>query len=173
MNPHLKDLLPSYPLLVIYEPGTSVIGGKVTKLLVNIPEFNQTVSISLGHWYNYILQCTKQNVPPLSLHQVGLGDNVVFPVSLTDRGVSTAPYGTILATMKAVPYTFGFWAYYEIIAARTLGVGSLVNPAGNVVHPSTAAVVSAASDFSYSDGVLDLVLGWSFFGPQTLLYWMW
>ncbi len=105
----------------------------------------------------------------MSLHQVGQGANVVFPVSRTDRGVSTAPYGTIVATLKAIPYSFGFWAYYELIAARTLGVGSLVNPAGNVVHPSKAAVVSAASDFSYNDGVLDLVMGWSFFGSQTLV----
>ncbi len=57
MNPHLKDLLPSSPLLVIYEPGTSVIGGKVTKLLVNIPEFNQTVSAALLAIDNYMLQC--------------------------------------------------------------------------------------------------------------------
>ncbi len=45
LNPHLKDSLPNKPLLVVYEPGTSIIAGKITKVLVTIPEFNRTVSV--------------------------------------------------------------------------------------------------------------------------------
>ncbi len=92
-------------------------------------------------------------------HQVGQGATVVYPVSKTDRGVSTTPYGSIIATLKAVPYSFGFWACYEVVAARTLGLGSLVNPAGNVVYPSKATVLSAAADFGYNEGIIDLILG--------------
>ncbi len=44
MNPKLKDLLPNQPILVVYEVGSSIIGGKVSTLLSVIPEFNQTVS---------------------------------------------------------------------------------------------------------------------------------
>ncbi len=88
---------------------------------------------------------------------MGVGTNVIYPVSKTDRGVSTAPYGSIILTLKAVPYTFSFWAQYEIIAARTLQVASLVNPAGNVVQPSKTTVVAAASDFSPDQ--IDLLLG--------------
>ncbi len=80
-------------------------------------------------------------------------------MSLTDRGISTAPYGTVINTLKAVTYTFGLWAYYEVIRARTLLSGGMVNPAGNIVFPTKAYVVSAASDFSSYDGVADLVLG--------------
>ncbi len=49
LNPHLKDHLPSQPLLVVYEPGTSSTAGKVTKMLSVISEFNQTVSAHHFH----------------------------------------------------------------------------------------------------------------------------
>ncbi len=78
-------------------------------------------------------------------------------MSKTDRGVSTANYGSVLATLKAVSYSFGFWANYEIVAARTLSVASMVNPAGNVVAPTSATVVAAASDFSPDQ--INLTLG--------------
>ncbi len=95
----------------------------------------------------------------ISEHQVGQGANIVYPVSLTDRGISTAPYGTVINTLKAVTYSFSIWAYYEVIRARTLLSGGMVNPAGNIVFPTKAFVVSAASDFSSDDSVADLVLG--------------
>ncbi len=44
LNPHLKDYLPNKPLLVAYEPGSSVTSGKVASLLSVIPEFNSTVT---------------------------------------------------------------------------------------------------------------------------------
>ncbi len=43
-NPNLKDYLPYQPLRIVYEPGTSPLAGKISKLLCVIPEFNQTVS---------------------------------------------------------------------------------------------------------------------------------
>ncbi len=46
LNPHLKDYLPNKALLVAYEPGSSVTGGKVAKVLSIIPEFNSTVSMN-------------------------------------------------------------------------------------------------------------------------------
>ncbi len=90
---------------------------------------------------------------------MGQGDNVVYPVSRTDRGISTAPYGSIIETLEAVTYSFGFYPYYEVVQTRNLGVGSLVNPAGNVVYPSIDSVVSAASDFDSEQ--TDLILGTS------------
>ncbi len=48
LNPHLKDYLPNKPLLVVYEPGSSVVGGKISKVLATIPEFNSTVSYLQG-----------------------------------------------------------------------------------------------------------------------------
>ncbi len=44
VNPNLKDYLPYQPLRIVYEPGTSLVAGKVSKMLSVIPEFNQTVS---------------------------------------------------------------------------------------------------------------------------------
>ncbi len=88
---------------------------------------------------------------------MGVGPNVKYPVRFTDRGVSTAPYGSVISTLKAVQYTFGFWAHYEIIAARTLQVASLINPAGNPIAPSKASAIAAAADFSTDE--IDLLLG--------------
>ncbi len=89
---------------------------------------------------------------------MGQGTNVLFPVRFTDRGVSSAPYGSLLATLKAVTYSFGFWVQYEVVATRTLQVASLINTAGYVVAPSTDTVVSAAVDF-ISSGSTDLFNG--------------
>ncbi len=88
---------------------------------------------------------------------MGQGPDVVFPSSLTDNGLSTAPYGSIIATLTEVPYSFGFWAYYEIVSARVLTAASLVNPAGNIVTPSKESVIAAAEG-SKSD-VGDIYLG--------------
>ncbi len=86
-----------------------------------------------------------------------IGCNTVFPVALTERGVSAVAYGTVIAALKAVPYSFSFQSHYEILAARTLRVGSLVNPSGHVVHPSKDTVLSAVGDFSSEE--TDLLLG--------------
>ncbi len=88
---------------------------------------------------------------------MGQGPNVIFPVRQTERGISSATYGTVIASLKAVPYSFSFWNTLDIVAARTLQTGSLINPAGNVVAPSLATVLSAASDFSADK--TDLLLG--------------
>ncbi len=89
---------------------------------------------------------------------MGHGANIVFPVSRTDRGVSAAPYGNVIAALGAVTYSFGFWAHYEVVQSRILQAASLINPAGNVVHPSSHTVVSAVSDFGDNEA-LDLMLG--------------
>ncbi len=52
LNPNLKDYLPNQPMLVVYEPGTSIVAGKVTKMLSIIPEFNRTVSAA--HQYESV-----------------------------------------------------------------------------------------------------------------------
>ncbi len=52
LNPNLKDYLPNQPMLVVYEPGTSIIGGQVTKMPSIIPEFNRTVSAT--HLYESV-----------------------------------------------------------------------------------------------------------------------
>ncbi len=88
---------------------------------------------------------------------MGAGSQVVFPVSMTERGVSSGTYGTVIDAVKAVAYSLSFWSHHEIVAARTLQVGSLVNRAGQVVHPSKATVVSAMSDFHADE--TDLLLG--------------
>ncbi len=44
LNPHLKDYLPSQPLLVVYSPGASPFDEILSELLNTIPEYNQTVS---------------------------------------------------------------------------------------------------------------------------------
>ncbi len=155
LNPQLESKLPYKPILVVFEPGTSLIAGSVSKLLATVVEFNQTVRSASP--------CLTQELfTDAFIIQVGQGTNIVYPVSLTDRGVSSAPHGSVISTLKAVKYSVGFWAFYEVVQARNLQVGSLINPAGNVVHPSKATVVSAASDFSHEDVIeTDLVLGTS------------
>ncbi len=157
VNPLLKDMLPNQPILAVYEPGVSVVAGKVSAVLVSIPEFNTTVCPPEFYLISSYCQFTR----PLSCHtiktQVGQGSTIVYPVSITDRGVSTANYGSVLAALNAVSYSFGFWTNYEIVATRTLSVASMVNPAGNVVAPTSATVVAAASDFSPDQ--INLTLG--------------
>ncbi len=96
-------------------------------------------------------------------HQVGQNHSSNannIPVLNTERAVSLASYGSILDALQSVPYSFGFFPYYEVVQTRTLGVGSLINPAGNVVHPSKATIISATSDFiNDADVPFDLILG--------------
>ncbi len=46
LNPHLSNILPNRPLLVVYDPNDSICA-KVAKMLASIPEFNQTVSAAI------------------------------------------------------------------------------------------------------------------------------
>ncbi len=94
--------------------------------------------------------------------QVGNNASAIdFPVFHTDRAILSAGYGSILKALQSVPYSFSFFAYYEVVQARILGVGSLVNPAGNVVHPSKDTIRSAASEFISSGAgePFDFILG--------------
>ncbi len=63
----------------------------------------------------------------------------------------------MIPTLKAVPYSLAFWPQYEVVAARTLQMGSLINPAGNVVQATQDTIISAAIDASSTQA--DLVLG--------------
>ncbi len=82
---------------------------------------------------------------------------MVFPVIKAGRGVPATLYGSMIPTLKAIPYSLAFWPQYEVVAARTLQVASLINLAGNVVQSTRDTIISAAID-AVTDKA-DLVLG--------------
>ncbi len=69
--------------------------------------------------------CNDRNIdvdPSLS-YQVGVGDNVTFPV-LADknRGIRT---DNVLGTMSSTSYSFGFYSYFELLKVKNVSIASL------------------------------------------------
>lgn len=81
--------------------------------------------------------------------QVGVGQYVIFPVaSVANRSIYAASSDEVIAQGRATTYSFFMWSLYDVRQARTLGIASLINQAGNELRPSLNAVRNAINDFA-------------------------
>lgn len=75
---------------------------------------------------------------------VGTGPNITLPLA-AGRVINASNPVDILANTN---YTLAVWLYEQVRQNRQLGLGDLINPAGNQVSPTANSIYSAINDFN-------------------------
>jgi hypothetical protein len=153
LNPDLAEYLPCEPIIVITPTTSPTVMLLFTQALSEASEsFRKIVRHFFipSPFFLFSALIFNGNV------KVGVGTSVRLPVDGLGRNINASDPST---TIFNNTYSMGIWLPEQMRLLRTMGVGDLINPAGNRVSSTYETLLSAIDDFSQQPNVTNFILG--------------